>query len=147
MRYHLKFAHIKPFVQQRTKFMLKRWKYAEDHEKWAILESWLIMVCFDQRGYYGMQKPVLVRDENAGEGYYYGGVNEIHMSKPSIITLLHEFRHAMQHQGFAGRFHDPEHDARGWSLSLYHLVAPNTLRRLVEEGKVFHTSPADFAGT
>lgn len=112
--------------------------------------AWLNLVS----EHYNMEVPAVVHNPHAGAGYYLGLVNEIHMSKPSIITLLHEFRHAMQAQGKAGPSFRPdlpedarggvEDDARAWSLSLYYAVAPRTLKRLVTEGRVFHTSPADF---
>lgn len=143
--YHTRFTRIKPFVQERTKFVIRHWNNPEYRDQWAILEAWMFIVCLDERGYHGMRKPTLVRDENAGSGYYLVDSNEIHMSKPSIITLLHEFRHAMQAQGFAGRFRDPEEDARGWSLSLYYSAAPRSLERLVRENRVFFMEPADFA--
>ena len=146
MRYHLKFLRIKPFVKQRTAKLIKDWGYIPEYRQWASLRAWMILVCFDPRGY-AMQIPDLVVDEKAGCGYYIPASNEIHMAYPSIITLLHEFRHAMQAQGLAGRYRDAEDDARGWSLSLYNSVAPRTLRRLVNEGKVLHLSPADFEAT
>ena len=78
-----------------------------------------------------------------------GDNNEIHMAYPSIVTLIHEFRHAMQAQGKADvaitdNLNKVEDDARAWSLSIYYKVAPRMFRRLVREGKIFHITPDDL---
>jgi len=97
---------------------------------------------------YGMDFPRVKISSFAGDGYYSTLENKIFMSRPSIITVVHEFRHAMQAQhkarGWSGQEIDVEHDARGWSLSLYYKVAPITFRRLVRSGKVFHIEPSDL---
>ena len=41
--------------------------------------------------------------EAAGSGCYLPAFGEIRMPKPSVVTLFHEFRHALQHH----RSHDP----------------------------------------
>ena len=145
MKYHKRFKRIKPFVVRRTKFMLKGWSYKTENKRWGSLEAWSIMVTLDRRGYHGMARPMLYKDPSAGSGYYVPATNTIHMAHPSVITYLHEFRHAMQAQGFAGEFRDAEDDARAWSLSLYYSVAPRSLRRLVEAGQVYHLTAEDLA--
>lgn len=146
MPYHKHFQNIRPFVVQRTRYMIKNWRGYNEEQRWAAMRALLIIICCDERGYggLGVRTPALVKNENSGHGYYDNLTNEIHMPYPSIITVLHEFRHAMQHQGAAGNWRDAEHDARGWSLSLYHLAAPQTLERLVRQGQVLHTTIADF---
>lgn len=144
VKYHQHFKHIKPFAAERLRYVMRRWSTEREADRWALLHSWAILVTCDKRGYHGMRTPVTIVNPNAGTGFYLPHRNEIHMAYPSIITYLHEFRHAMQAQGFAGNFRDAEHDARGWSLSLYNKVAPRTLRRLVREGKVFHITEADM---
>lgn len=148
MKYHRRFNNISPFTVRRTRWLIRRWSVTDD--RWAAMRAWLVIV--SER--YRMVTPNLVNDRRAGSGYYRRDTNTIYLSKPSIITLLHEFRHAMQSQGAAGPSFRPdrdmeerggvEDDARAWSLSLYYAVAPRTLKRLVSEGRVFHTSPADF---
>jgi hypothetical protein len=84
-------------------------------------------------------------------GFYMLHTNEIFMPEPSVVTLLHEFRHAMQNFGVTPRarrrmsYERAEDDARGWSLSLYYRVAPRTLKRLVADGRVFFMATTDFA--
>lgn len=140
MRYHKHFTNISAHTIARTRFMMRDWKLSDEERRWNHMQAWLIVVAAQRR----MEIPRLVRDPSAGSGFYRPAWNEIHMSKPSIVTLLHEFRHAMQHQGKAGRWVDAEKDARGWSLSLYWKIAPNTLKRLVSTGEVLHMTAADF---
>lgn len=142
MKYHTRFKKISPYVQRRTKWLMKRWGL---NDQWAYMRAWLVLVS----QHYGLKTPVLVQNEFAMTGYYAPTTNEIHMAYPSIITLLHEFRHAMQSQGWewSAPGGDREYDARAWSLSLYYAVAPKTLRRLVAEGRVLHTTLADFSET
>ena len=91
-------------------------------------------------------------DEAAGSGCFVPSRSEIRMAKASVVTLFHEFRHAIQH-------HQPdelwyrvdetappiEDDARAWSLSLFHQVRPQLLASAVEAGRVFYISPEDLA--
>lgn len=146
MPYHRRFQRIRPFVVERTRYLIKNWRRYDEETRWAGMLALVIMLSCDERGYggRGFKTPAVVRNEHAGHGFYNQLTNEIHMSYPSIITLLHEFRHAMQHQRCAGDWRDAEDDARGWSLSLYYLAAPRTLERLVREGRVLHTTIADF---
>ena len=83
----------------------------------------------------------------AGGGFYDSKKNIIVMSptRASIITLMHEFRHALQAAGVSGTIsEDKEIDARAWSLSLYYQVRPLLLKKLVLEGKVFHIAKTAF---
>lgn len=140
MSYHKKFSNFRPDTIFRTKLLIRGWKNADEQSRWDKMHLWVIFMSTNL----GMDCPRLVRDFNANAGYYLVRENEIHMSKPSIITLIHEFRHAMQAQGKAGNWQDVEHDARGWSLSLYYKVAPKSLKKLVSEGMVFHVDDSDF---
>ncbi len=90
--------------------------------------------------------------EAAGSGCYLPARNEIRMPKASVVTLFHEFRHAIQHHQPDETWHrvDPtapaaEDDARAWSLSLFHQVRPQLLASAVEAGRVFYISPEDLA--
>lgn len=108
------------------------------------MDGWVQAVA----GVYGFQIPALAFNRQAGDGFYSPSKNEINMSKPSIVTLIHEFRHAMQSKqvatGFSRLARDVEHDARAWSLSLYFKVAPVSFRRLVAEGKIYHITMNDL---
>jgi hypothetical protein len=64
-------------------------------------------------------------------------VGQIWLSEASSITAWHEFRHHWQLMT-GSTVADVEDDARGWSLSLLHSVAPKTLRRLAREDRVLH---------
>jgi hypothetical protein len=141
MKYHKHFKNINDVTVKRSKILLDGWSQKSEQQRWEAIRLWTIMVSVDR----GMECPKLMINPSAGYGYYSQRHNEIHMSKPSIVTLFHEFRHAMQYQGKAGTWRDEEHDARGWSLSLYFKIAPRTLKRLVAEEKVLHMTVADFA--
>jgi hypothetical protein len=99
---------------------------------------------------YNIKPPKLFWTEDAdlaGGGFYEYETHNIFMrpNRASVITFLHEFRHALQGAGIADRIsEDNEIDARAWSLSLYYQVKPNLLRKLVLEGKVFHIDKGAF---
>lgn len=97
---------------------------------------------------YDMPRPALRWDEDAdfgGGGYYTPTSHTITMSPnhPSVTTLIHETRHALQHSGKGAPMvsSDVEEDARAWSLSLFHRVRPRLFERLVREGRILHISP------
>ena len=140
MSYHKKFSNFRPETIFRTKHLIDGWKNADEQTRWAKMNLWVMFMSISLE----MDGPKVRRSPHAGHGYYKVDTNEIHLSKPSIVTLLHEFRHAMQAQNKAGNWRDLEHDARGWSLSLYYKIAPRTLRKLVREGMVLHIDDADF---
>lgn len=133
MRYHRKFRNIDRRTRKLTKEMLQGWGVASVDQRADKMRTWLQAAS----RVYGMTTPRLVFDHYSGHGYYSSTVNEIHMPYPSVVTVLHEFRHAMQWQKGVGRNIDAEDDARGWSLSLYYAVAPRTLERLAASGAVF----------
>jgi hypothetical protein len=144
MRYHKKFRHFKPETLTMTKVMLKDWSACNDSRKWIKMQEWTQKAS----NAYGIPMPVIVEDTAAGSGFYHLASNTIHMSKPSVVTVIHEFRHALQRhnkaKGFSYLENDVEPDARAWSLSLYYKVAPRSFRRLVEEGKIFHIEMSDL---
>lgn len=144
MRYHKKFQHFKPDALTITKTLLRDWGNSSDDLKWLKMNAWLTRAA----ELYGIPRPNLVKDLSAGFGCYQPTQHKIRMSKPSVITLLHEFRHALQnHRRATGFNYDPievEPDARAWSLSLYYKVAPRSFRRLVANGSIFHISVNDL---
>lgn len=145
MRYHRKFRHINTQTLNATRQLLNGWRVANDTERWEKMQEWLN----EASRVYGMRPPVLTIDPRAHAGFYDRGRNEIHMAYPSIVTVMHEFRHAMQKQdkatGWDGRWATIEDDARGWSLSIYFRVAPRLFKRLVSEGKILFVTMEDLA--
>lgn len=70
-----------------------------------------------------------------------GGIYEIQLEtitlfkKFSLVTLLHEFRHHLQHVKKIKMYKDhKEEDARAWSVSLFKLSSPNSYKKSVENG-------------
>lgn len=117
-------------------------------ERDRVFRDWVTEVS----GAYGMEPPTFRWDvdaDDAGGGYYRPADHSITMSPnhPSVTTLIHEFRHAMQAKeaGAAQVSPDIEVDARAWSLSLYYQVRPRLFERLVREGRIFHVSAKDLS--
>jgi hypothetical protein len=142
--YHKAFSRIDPDVARYTDALFRRRpsRLSKDEAK-QVFEDWIGNVSRS----YGVPAPTLMWDDNAvfvGGGEYRPRGQQIRMSKVSITTLIHEYRHHMQHLGAPMIHPDLEEDARAWSLSLYYSVRPNLLRRLVTEGQIFHISAADF---
>jgi len=144
MRYHRKFRHFKPSILTTTKQLVKNWGTSTEVERWQKMLLWVEKAA----EIYSIPKPTLVSSPTAGYGFYSPSTNKIYMNTASIVTVIHEFRHALQSQNRASGFNnDPtqvEHDARGWSLSLYYKVAPRSFRRLVANGSIFHISVNDL---
>jgi hypothetical protein len=140
-KYHLRYRNINQKTLDASREMLNGWSAASDTERWQRMDVWIGKAS----EIYRMSRPVLVMNRRASTGHYTPSRNEIHMAYPSIVTVIHEFRHAMQHAnkavGFTGQNNDVEPDARGWSLSVYYKIAPRLFRKLVREGKIFHITP------
>lgn len=74
-----------------------------------------------------------------GGGAYERETNTIHLYKKiSLITFLHEFRHAMQAITDVDRQVAVESDAAGWSHSLYYLADPDRYMRSKARGLFYH---------
>lgn len=142
--YHKAFSRIIPAVKEHTDALFRSRPSRMSREAaTAAFQGWLSKVSQE----YGVATPVLIWDEDAvfaGGGEYRPQHQEIRMSKVSVTTLIHEFRHHLQSQGATMIHPDLEEDARAWSLSVYYAVRPELLRRLVSQGRVFHISAADF---
>ena len=76
-----------------------------------------------------------------GSGFYNQETNHIELPHYSVVTLLHEFKHAMQHLT-----NQPQNEevARGWSLSLFYKAAPKHFKRAVERAIIFFITPEDI---
>lgn len=146
VRYHTKFRRFRPEVVRATRDLLAGWGDLDRRERTTRMRDWLRVAA----AAYEIQIPRLVLTPRAGSGLYMIATNEIAMAEPSVVTLLHEFRHAMQNFRVTRRaarrmsYDRAEDDARGWSLSLYYRVAPRSLKRLAAEGRVFFIAQADF---
>jgi hypothetical protein len=90
----------------------------------------------------------------AGSGCYLPATNQILLPKVSVLTLLHEFRHAVQHHRPDLRFLQTgpadgpwfEHDARGWSMSLFRTCQPRLFDRLARQNRIFYVTAGDLTG-
>ena len=88
---------------------------------------------------YGITPPYFFYKETKGEtnGQYDSRDHSITMiNKLSLVTLLHEFRHAMQHKGAKMIDQDKEEDARAWSMSLFKKALPKSHKRACEKNLV-----------
>lgn len=146
--YHLKFTNFNARTLEATKELFRaRPSQMDPEERKELFKNWVDTVS----DVYGMERPTFHWDTSAdlgGGGFYRPADHSITMSPnhPSVITLIHEFRHALQtkEKGAKKVSRDVERDARAWSLSLYYKVRPNLLKRLVREGRVFHIDPTVF---
>lgn len=96
-------------------------------------------------GVHGIEPPQLRVISNSPwlnlvRGAYNPCTHTILMPKFSVFTLLHEFRHALQHK-LGITVNDPEEDARNWSTRLVYAAAPRFYRRAVERGLVLYPGP------
>lgn len=146
--YHVRFRNFHRQTLEATKELFRsRPSQLAQEEREAVFKAWVDRIS----DIYGMERPAMRWDTSAdsgGGGYYTPSNHSITMSPnhPSIITLIHETRHALQRKGKgAPQINDDvEIDARAWSLSLYYKVRPNLLKRLVREGRVLHIDPTVF---
>ena len=140
MTYHKRYRHIHRGTLNATKRLFAGWGDLTEQQRFDKSRQWLQEVS----AVYYVNEPTLVIDRRAGTGFYQPWTNTIHMAYPSIVTLAHEFRHAYQHSHPSRMVSDIEDDARAWSLSLYHRVAPRTMRKLVQEGKIYFVTAQDM---
>ncbi|NDE01738.1 MAG: hypothetical protein EBZ91_08305 [Gammaproteobacteria bacterium] len=153
MTYHTRFRRIDRRTKDATKRLVRGWSQLQEWERVDRCQAWLHEVS----GTYGMRPPQLVmayEDPTVGSGCYFPVANRLCLPHASIVTLLHEFRHAMQAQGKAGRHYragqaleargGAEDDARAWSLSLYWTVAPRSFRRMVGAGRILFITTDDL---
>lgn len=88
---------------------------------------------------YGIETPQLkVLSISEIEGFYgcYSPIdNIIVLPKYSLVTLLHEFKHALQHH--KNKINNEE-VARGWSISLFYLSSEKAYNNAVRKGLLFY---------
>lgn len=85
-------------------------------------------------GVYGMSTPGLHVDTYE---HYLIPAEEIGLPKPSLVSACHEYRHHMQKHS-RQRFGDIEVDARGWSISLFHLALPEDFDRGWRRNRIWY---------
>lgn len=145
--YSMVFTNIHPKVVEATKELIKSGIWNKDmrkEDKALYMGLWVQKVA-KIYGFSEVPKFYFVDDKNeyrrTGGGCYFPSFNEIYVfHKPSLVTLLHEFRHAMQFQLNVKKFRDDEEeDARAWSLSLFRKAAPKSYKRAVEKGILHFT--------
>lgn len=91
-----------------------------------------------------IDKPKFIYEDNkiayalTGGARYVPALNTIFMyHKFSLITLLHEFRHAAQHIGIITLWDsDLEEDAKMWSCSLFNYVFPDKYAKAYMRGRI-----------
>jgi len=133
--YHKRFTRFNPRTIQATKTLYRGWSTKTDDEKWEASRAWLDAVTEIYHA------PTVAFQPNGDSDYYMIHQKKIVMKKPSIITLLHEFRHHLQYTVGSEMIGGDEPDARAWSLSLYYRIAPITFRRLARENQIIHVGP------
>lgn len=146
--YHLQFGRFKRGVLDATNNLFQaRPSRLDPEQRAAAFQQWADSVCRA----YNITPPRIVWDTTAtgtGGGYYTPSTHTITLSpeRPSVITLLHETRHALQHApgGPSMISRDVEIDARAWSLSLYYKVRPALFRKLARQGRILHIAPNLF---
>lgn len=88
---------------------------------------------------YGFTPPTLYYQETGRDtnGFYKPTEHSItFVNKISFVTLLHEFRHAMQYNGAKMIDRDKEVDARAWSMSLFKKALPKYHKIAIEKNLV-----------
>ncbi|MBA7655224.1 hypothetical protein ES703_63123 [subsurface metagenome] len=86
---------------------------------------------------YGFPTPSLIEDTYE---YYFKPMERIGLPKVSLVSSLHEYRHHMQKHGRL-RFDDVEVDARGWSISAFHLALPEDFNSAWRRGRIWYLPP------
>jgi len=139
--YHLAYTVIKPEVVKRLRdFIVKDRPWRGTAEEKQVKFDALL---HDLSEIYAIPQPTLhISDpEHAmGSGFFNGTSNHIELPHYSVVTTLHEFKHALQHH-----LHQPQNEevARGWSLSLFYHAAPKHFKTAVERGIVFFIEQED----
>lgn len=147
-KYHLVFSNFHQKTLSATKALFRsRPSQLPEADRMRAFEEWIN----EASHAYKMDVPPIIWDEEAkfaGGGFYTPQRHTITLDpeKPSITTLLHEFRHALQTKNKGPRrvSEDIEIDARAWSLSLYYQTRPSLFTRLVKENRIFHINPNVF---
>jgi len=131
MTYSTKYRDLKPYAIEKTRAMIGDkgntiWKQSKTRQA-EIMEDWLS----EMSKTYQIDKPTLkLYAEDCGSGMYVPELNLILLPKCSVVTLLHEFKHALQMQKDRK---NTEKIARGWSISLFYRAKPKLYRTAVRK--------------
>lgn len=144
--YHLVHKEFYDDVLTATEELLsKRLHRQSKRDQITTMQSWVNTIS----GVYAMVAPTVTFLPDHGmyippKTLFTGST--ILMKRASNLSLMHLYRHAMQHI-LEMKFEDDimlEYDAFAWSTSLYYTVKPVTFKRLVLEGKVYGVKPEDL---
>lgn len=105
----------------------------DEHNQLTDLEELIDIIC----KHYNISSPTITVDNREA---YYPNSQEIGLPKSSsVISLLHELRHHIQHQvNKRYKGHDIEEDARAWSLRVFKLACPRSFMKSVKVGRIMH---------
>lgn len=139
MSYAKVYKHLKPEIVNATKEMMPDIWRGDNESKEIIMRAWLVKAST----IYNVPVPAFKFDAANLDGYsmtgggcYEPAVNQITLFyKASLVTLLHEFKHMLQHVkgGYMYR-DDKEQDARAWSVSLFKMANARAYRTAVRKG-------------
>lgn len=134
------FPNIKAEVVKAARELIPAiWRVEDVAEKERMMRDWLRKACLA----YEVNEPEFEfrpKDVSGyratGGGCYFPDDNRIVIyRKASAVTLFHEFRHMLQFKAGVKRYkNDYEHDARGWSVSLFKKARPKSYERAVSQG-------------
>lgn len=87
----------------------------------------------------GEFRPIVILDEY---NYYRRDANMIGVDKISLVSLLHEYRHFLQHHNLGSKVMSTtelvmlEYDAQFWALSVFYHAFPKMFDKAWSEGKL-----------
>lgn len=140
MNYAKAISKFKPGIPEAALELRKKiWKEGEN------IEAAMIAFFDKVSELYDIPKPEVVYLEGGhdfADNYCGTDVDEennlIRFTKPSLVGVLYACRKYLQNWGKASYMYrdDPEHDARGWAMSLFNLIDPTGFRRAVAAGRI-----------
>ncbi len=133
MEYHKEYTKINEKTIKAVRKTIKKGLFkCNDNVRFCLLKELLK----ELEAVYNVQFKIKLLIEDNTDGYYNPHTKTIVLnSKLSLITLLHEFKHALQH---LNNRTNSENIARGWSLSVYYKATPRLFERAVNKGLIIH---------
>ena len=106
-------------------------------------QRWLLELIKAICDHYDITYPTLNIISNS-RNYYQVRSETINLNKPSMVSMLHELRHHIQHKANKQyKDHNEEEDARAWSLRVFKLACPGSFKRSVKAGNIQHIKWVD----
>lgn len=105
----------------------------ENHIKRDLLETMIQKIT----EIYEVDQPSLTLNPTRGNCYY-PHRKEISIMSYSIISMLHELRHHLQHSGIQNQDLTIEQDARAFSLRIFSKACPKSFKKSVQANRVHH---------